>query len=80
MTNLPDFPGAAVVYERAERIAAHINRNAYQAQRAAHKGSMKKFRFVPSGDADHIIRAMNTGDEETLKAVIASNLSVALAA
>lgn len=77
-SNLPKFPGAAVVYERAQRIANHINRSAYRAQRAAHKGSMKRFRFIPSDDANHIIRAMNEGDEEALKAIIAANLDVAL--
>lgn len=76
--NLPDFPGAAIVYERAQRVATFLNRQAYQVQRAAHKGSAKRFRFSPSGEADHLIRAMNAGDEETLKAVIAFNLAMAL--
>ena len=66
MSNLPDFPGAAVVYDRAQRIAAHLNAARYAAQVKIAKG--KKFKFMPDDDAVAIVDAMNRGDEESLKA------------
>lgn len=64
--SLPDFPGAATVYERAEMITHHLCRDAYASQTA--KGRTARFRFNPPAEAEAIIRAMNSGDEEALKA------------
>lgn len=67
MSNLPNFPGASVVYARAEKIASHLNAQEYARQSAAARG--RKFRFTPNYDAAVIIDAMNKGDEETLKSM-----------
>lgn len=67
MNNLPDFPGASVVYSRASMIAAHLNAQEYDAQRKKVKG--RKFKFSPNRDASILIDAMNRGDEDVLKAM-----------
>lgn len=67
MGNLPNFPGASVVYTRAALVLEHINATAYARQKAAAKG--RKFRFAPNSDADLLVRAMNEGDEELLKSM-----------
>jgi len=66
MSTLPNFPGAAVVYARAEAIATKLNADEYRKQREGNKN--KRFRFSPNAEAAFIIDAMNRGDEEALKA------------
>jgi hypothetical protein len=73
-SNLPAWNGAFVVYSRALAIVEHLNRAAYAAQRKAARG--KKFRFVPNGDAQAIVRAMDGGDEEVLKAATFQHMHI----
>lgn len=65
---LPDWAGAAVVYERCRVITMSLNVAAYASQRHAWKRKTG-FRFSPSAEAESIIDAMDRGDEEALKAV-----------
>lgn len=67
MSNLPNFPGAAVVYRRAEAILQALNSDEYKRQLAANKGrKLKSYR--PPAESDAIVDAMNKGNEEALKA------------
>lgn len=72
MSNLPKWNGAATVYKRAEKIAEHLNRQEYFRQWEANKRKPLK-KFTPSEESLYIIKAMNSGDEEILKAVISVN-------
>ncbi len=69
--NMPNINGASTVYSRALRILAHINALEYARQKTANKGrALRSYR--PPYDADLLITAMNKGDEETLKGLIAT--------
>jgi len=70
-SNLPNINGASVVYGRALRILEHINAREYARQVEANKG--RKLRsYRPPYDADLLVNAMNKGDEEMLKGLVAS--------
>jgi hypothetical protein len=73
-SNLPNWNGASIVYARASQICEWLNARRYTEQKAAARG--KKFRFMPSYDADLIIKAMAAGDEESLKAMNAQFMHV----
>lgn len=75
MMSLPNWPGADVVYSRAQTITTTICSRAYQSQRGAWKRKTG-FRFSVPEDARDIIDAMNRGDENYLKHAISQNLSV----
>lgn len=79
MQDLPNWDGAATVYRRAQAIATHLCRAAYETQRAQYKRKTG-FRFYAPQEARDIIDAMNRGDEETLKAIVLANLTIALGA
>ncbi len=68
-SNLPDWPGAETVYQRVANINGARCKNSYADWVASRKNS-KDWR-APEDIANHIIPAMNVGDEETLKAYIA---------
>ena len=74
---LPEWPGSKTVYARAEKIAAHIQADAYKAQREAYKRKTG-FVFSPDPEGLAICEAMDAGDENYLKATIAKYLDVAL--
>lgn len=65
MSNLPQWAGAATVYDRVEMIATALCRSEYEAQRS--RGKVR--RFSPPQEAIDIIAAMNAGEEEALKAI-----------
>ena len=77
MSNLPNFDGAAVVYNRAEKIAAHLNASTYSVQRANYTRKTG-FKFSPDAEASAICEAMGRGDEHFLKAAIIKYLDIAL--
>jgi hypothetical protein len=61
MSNLPTWPGADVCYSRAGMITAHLCKTAYQAAKVK-KG------WRPPEEATDLIKAMDRGDEEAIKA------------
>lgn len=75
--NLPSWPGADVVYARADVIASELARREYAAW-CKRKRPRKSDRFSVSPTIGAIVDAMNTGDEETLKAFVAEYLDIAL--
>lgn len=66
MSNLPEWNGAATVYDRCETICRVLNARKYEHDRRNDK--RKSFRFTSHDDARAIIDAMNKGNEEILKA------------
>lgn len=68
--NLPEWPGAETVYQRVANINAARCKNSYHEWITARKNT-RDWR-APDDITDHIIPAMNEGDEETLKAYAAA--------
>ena len=77
MSDLPNWPGASVVYSRAHKINAAKCAAAYAAATTGPKHKRRKY-YVPE-DVENIIPHLNAGNEEALKAYVAANLSLALA-
>ena len=61
---LPAWPGSDTVYRRCQAINESICRESY----AAHKAGKRRYVWTPPEDVQDAIRAMNAGDEESLKA------------
>ena len=70
----PNWPGAESVYARLLKLATEIQTREYAAQRA--KDKRKSFRFVPNIDGLAISAALNRGDEEECKALLATHMYV----
>ena len=66
MDNLPTWSGASVVYGRCQKLLEHMAKNGHVTQK---KRGRRKF-CVTSPDMDHVILAMNKGDEEQLKGIL----------
>ena len=62
--NLPDWPGADAVYRRCQAINESLCRASYQAWRMG----KRRYVWTPPDDVLAAIRAMDAGDEESLKA------------
>ena len=71
---LPSWNGAESVYTRLLKIAQTIQKHEYETQRLADK--RKSFRFSPHPDGLEISAALNEGDEETCKALLARHFYV----
>lgn len=69
MSNLPNWKGAEKVYQRVQNINGARCKNSYSDWINARK-KPDDWR-APEDIAEHIIPAMNSGDEETLKAYAA---------
>ena len=69
---LPSWPGAEHVYRTLNKVAEKLCADAYAKQLAAHRKRGRKGlpkTFTPPDEAEEIIRALNKGDEETLKGI-----------
>ena len=76
MSNLPNWPGASVVYSRVYKINAAKCAAAYAAATTGPKSKRRKY-YVPE-DVAAATEHLNAGNEEALKAYVAANLSLAL--
>jgi len=70
MDNLPDWPGAAVAYSRAYKWMQ------VEAARAWRKTRRDKGGWRIPDDVETCIRALDTGDEETIKALNLKYLAI----
>lgn len=66
MSNLPNWPGADVTYERAAKILDALAKKGHV--RVERIG--RRVECTPSDDMNTLIAAMNKGDEETLKGLV----------
>lgn len=67
--NLPNWPGASECYSKIYDLLNSMASNGHIQQR----GGKRRLVCNVSGDMDHIINALNKGDEETIKAVLLYN-------
>lgn len=70
MNNLPEWPGAEIVYHRVMNINGARCKNSYSDWLSVKRKKSEVWE-APEDIAEHIIPAMNRGDEEVLKAYMA---------
>ena len=74
--NLPDWPGASVVYSRMYRILEHMARTGHVTINRARGRTW----CTPSAEMMAATAALDRGDEEACKAFVGEHIAVALAA
>jgi len=67
MSNLPNWPGASAAYSRAYRIMSNMARKGYVTPPIIGKrGRVLKSGHI-SQEMEDYVKALNSGDEETIK-------------
>lgn len=74
-SNLPDWPGASVVYSRVNAINAVLCQEAYLAAKPKRR-TQRAWKYTVPEDVRASIDALDNGNEESLKAYVAQHLSL----